>query len=144
MREARSRPRANAPLAVAALAALVVVAIGCSSPNRGRWRGTFEGGVAGTMEFTVNARGTKAAGKITGETRRGEKFDAEFDGSLDQGFLNARFSGSGQTSVGLPAGFRGELQGDLEQGKAEGSWKVELIQVRAHYQGKWAATQIEE
>ena len=136
MREARRRRRYR--LAVA----LGCSTLACSSPNRGRWQGTFEGGVDGTMEFTVNARGTKAGGRITGATRRGEKFEAKFEGSLNQGFLNARFEGSGQTGVGLPAGFRGELQGDLEQGEAAGSWKVDLIQVRAHYEGKWAATQV--
>jgi hypothetical protein len=124
--------------------ALVSIFAACSSPNRGRWQGTFEGGVDGTMEFTVNARGTKADGRITGATRRGEKFEAKFEGSLNQGFLNARFEGSGQTGVGLPAGFRGELQGDLAEGIAAGRWKVDLIQVRTHYEGKWAATQVAE
>jgi len=96
------------------------------------------------MEFTVNARGTKAEGKITGATRRGEKFEADFAGSLNQGFLNAKFEGSGQTGMGLPAGFRGQLQGDLAAGAAEGSWTVDLIQVRAHYEGTWTATQVED
>jgi hypothetical protein len=67
---------------------------------------------------------------------------AEFEGSLNQGFLNADFEGRAQTGVGLPAGFRGELQGDLEQGAANGAWKVELIQVRARYEGTWEATQV--
>jgi hypothetical protein len=115
--------------------------LACSSPNRGYWQGTFEGGVSGTMQFTVNARGTSAEGRITGATSRGEKFEAEFEGSLNQGFLNARFQGSSQTGVGLPAGFRGELQGDLADGEAAGSWKVDLIQVRTHYEGTWAASQ---
>jgi hypothetical protein len=137
MREARRRRRYW-------LAVGLALTLGCSSPNRGRWQGTFEGGVDGTMEFTVNARGTKASGRITGATRRGEKFEAKFEGSLNQGFLNAKFEGSGQTGVGLPAGFRGELQGDLEEGEAAGSWKVDLIQVRAHYEGTWAATQVAE
>ena len=96
------------------------------------------------MEFTVNARGTKADGKIVGATSRGEKFEAEFEGSLNQGFLNAKFEGSGQTGMGLPAGFRGALQGNLEGGEAAGSWTVDLIQVRAHYEGIWNATQVEE
>ena len=94
------------------------------------------------MEFTINARGTDAEGKISGATRGGEKFEAEFDGSLNQGFLNAAFEGSGQTGMGLPAGFRGTLQGDLAEGKAAGAWTVDLIQVRAHYEGTWAATQV--
>jgi hypothetical protein len=126
--------RAAALLLAAAVAA-------CSSPNRGRWRGTFEGGVSGQMEFTVNARGTHAEGTIEGGTQRGERFDATFEGSLNQGFLNARFEGSGQTGVGLPAGFRGQLQGTLEQGEGAGTWKVDLIQVRAHYEGGWSASQ---
>jgi hypothetical protein len=124
--------------------ALAATLAACSSPNRGRWQGTFEGGVDGTMEFTVNARGTRADGRITGATRRGEKFEAKFEGSLNQGFLNARLEGSSQTGIGLPAGFRGELQGDLAEGDAAGSWKVDLIQVRAHYEGQWAAKQVAE
>ena len=96
---------------------MLAATLACSSPNRGRWQGTFEGGVDGTMEFTVNARGTEAEGKITGATRRGEKFEADFEGSLNQGFLNADFEGSSQTGVGLPAGFRGKLQGDLARGQ---------------------------
>jgi hypothetical protein len=131
----RRRRRYWLTLAVAATLAA------CSSPNRGRWQGTFEGGVDGTMEFTVNARGTSAEGRITGATRRGETFEAEFEGSLNQGFLNARFEGSGQTGIGLPAGFRGSLQGDLADGDAAGSWKVDLLQVRTHYEGTWAAVQ---
>lgn len=130
-------------VALALLLACCLAALACSSPNRGRWRGTFEGGVAGDMEFTVNARGTEAEGKITGTTRNGEAFDAAFQGTLNQGFLNTRFEGSGQTGVGLPAGFRGELQGTLEQGAAEGTWNVDLIQVRGHYEGSWSATQVE-
>jgi hypothetical protein len=128
--------------AVAVAAAAVAATLACSSPNQGRWQGSFEGGVDGTMQFTVNARGTRAEGKITGATRRGEKFEAEFEGSLNQGFLNAKFEGSGQTGVGLPAGFRGALQGDLAEGRAAGTWTVDLIQVRAHYEGTWAATQV--
>ena len=99
MPEAARRRRCSLAVALA-----LVSALACSSPNRGRWQGTFEGGVDGTMEFTVNARGTEAAGRITGATRGGEKFEAKFEGSLNQGFLNARFEGSGQTGVGLPAG----------------------------------------
>jgi hypothetical protein len=96
------------------------------------------------MQFTVNSRGTRAEGDIVGATSNGEKFEAEFEGSLNQGFLNARFEGSGSTTVGLPAGFRGELQGDLENGAGKGTWKVDLTQVRAHYEGEWAATQVGE
>jgi hypothetical protein len=94
------------------------------------------------MEFTVNARGTEAEGRISGATRGGEKFEAQFEGSLNQGFLNAKFEGSSQTAMGLPAGFRGALQGDLSAGAAGGSWTVDLIQVRAHYEGTWRATQV--
>jgi hypothetical protein len=115
--------------------------MGCSSPNRGRWRGTFEGGVSGDMEFTVNTRGTRAKGSITGSTDRGQKFEASFAGSLNQGFLNADFEGSSQTGLGLPAGFRGNLQGTLEEGTGDGSWTVDLIQAPAHYEGRWSALQ---
>ena len=125
-----------------ALASLLAACVACSSPNQGRWRGSFDGGVTGDMEFTVNARGTRADGRITGATRRGEKFEASFEGSLNQGFLNARFEGSGETGIGLPARFEGSLQGDLEGGGAEGTWTVDLLQARAHYEGTWSATQV--
>jgi len=136
MADLRRRSAGAAALALAALAALA-----CSSPNRGRWSGTFDGGVSGDMEFTVDARGTRAEGRITGATRHGEAFEASFEGSLNQGFLNADFEGRSETGFGLPAGFRGSLQGTLEQGKGEGSWTVDLIQARAHYEGAWSATQ---
>lgn len=120
----------------------LIAALACSSPNRGRWQGSFEGGVSGTMDFTVNARGTRADGEITGATRGGEKFEASFEGSLNQGFLNADFEGSGQTGIGLPAGFTGNLQGDLDQGRGEGTWTVDLTQARVHYEGSWSASQV--
>jgi len=143
MVECRRARTVRQPRAVVIAVAWVFAAtVACSSPNQGRWQGAFEGGVDGTMEFTVNARGTEAEGKITGATRRGEKFEADFEGSLNQGFLNADFEGSSQTGVGLPAGFRGKLQGDLAEGKATGTWTVDLIQVRAHYEGAWTATQL--
>ncbi|HVR29347.1 MAG TPA: hypothetical protein VMS86_07400 [Thermoanaerobaculia bacterium] len=130
--------------ALALTTSLLAASLACSSPNRGRWRGTFEGGVSGDMEFTVNARGTTADGRITGATRRGETFEASFRGSLNQGFLNAKFEGRGQTGIGLPAAFEGSLQGDLEEGRSEGTWTVDLIQARAHYEGRWFATQVAE
>jgi hypothetical protein len=131
------------PRHIAWLALALVAASACSSPNQGRWQGTFQGGVSGTMEFDVNARGTRASGGIAGATARGEAFEASFEGSLRQGFLNADFEGSGQTGVGLPAGFRGNLQGDLADGGAEGTWIVDLTQARVHYEGTWAASQVE-
>jgi hypothetical protein len=126
-----------------AVALALAGSLACSSPNQGTWQGTFAGGVAGTMKFDVNARGTRASGEITGATSRGETFEASFEGSLNQGFLNADFEGSGQTGIGLPAGFRGNLQGDLDGGRAEGTWTVDLTQARVHYEGTWAATQLE-
>ena len=144
MHERLAAPRVGRAALAFAIGLTITAALGCSSPNRGRWQGTFAGGVDGTMEFTVNARGTEAEGKINGATRGGEKFEADFEGSLNQGFLNAEFEGSSQTSMGLPAGFRGVLQGDLAAGAAQGSWTVDLIQVRAHYEGTWTATQVEE
>ena len=146
MRERLAASRARVARAMCAVASGIAIAttFACSSPNRGRWQGTFAGGVDGTMEFTVNSRGTEAEGRISGATRRGEKFEADFEGSLNQNFLNAKFEGSSQTGMGLPAGFRGELQGDLAERAGEGSWTVDLIQVRAHYEGTWNATQVEE
>jgi len=48
--------------------ALLLVA-GCSSPNRGIWKGTFDGSVSGTVEFRINARGTSLIA-VTSAARR--------------------------------------------------------------------------
>ena len=89
------------------LVAVLLAIVSCSSPNRGWWRGSFEGDVAGIMEFSINSRGTRATGKVTGALSSGESFRAEFEGTLSQGYLHADLVGSSDTDIGLRAGFLG-------------------------------------
>ena len=125
-----------------ALAALGLVALtACSSPNRGTWQGTFEGGVRGEMVFEINTRGTAAEGDIEGTTGDGQSFKATFEGSLNVDYLKADFEGGSNVGLGLPDDFEGSLDGTLTVGRAEGKWQVEIIQTRTHFEGTWTATQ---
>lgn len=122
---------------------LAGLAIACSSPNRGRWEGSFEGGISGTMHFDVNTRGTRAEGRIVGTTSRGQDFRADFEGTLNHDYLRADFEGSGESGFGVAAGFRGELSGTLAQGRGEGKWRADLLRAGTHWEGRWRATQVE-
>jgi hypothetical protein len=122
------------------LLALALLAA-CSSPNRGWWGGTFEGGVSGDMRFSINTRGTKASGSIEGTTSDGQDFRATFEGSLNQDYLRADIEGSSSTGTGLPAAFAGEMKGTLGVGQGDGTWQVELVHLRAGYEGVWTALQ---
>ncbi len=132
--------RAGLPRGLLALFIFLVFAA-CSSPNRGWWQGSFEGDVAGTMELSINARGTKAKGEVTGRLSSGEGFRAEFEGTLNQGFLRAELTGSSETSVGLRAGFEGLITGDLAAGKGAGQWKADLKPAGRQLEGEWQASQ---
>lgn len=136
------RPReAHSRTTRACLLALLLLGFSaCSSPNRGWWRGSFEGDVTGTMEFSINSRGTRAKGKITGNLSTGESFRAEFEGTLNQGYLRTELVGSSDTEFGLRAGFEGSLSGDLDRGEADGNWRVQLRQVGRQLEGQWQAS----
>ena len=99
-----------------------------ASPLRGRWAGTFDGSVSGTVEFRIGVRGTSVSGTMTGQTSSGEPFSADLDGQVSGGYLQAGFTGSGR---GGPLGiqFRGTLEGPLDPaGRAEtsGTWRCAL------------------
>ena len=93
------------------------------------------------MEFSINSRGTRAQGKVTGTLSSGESFRAEFEGTLNQGYLRADLVGSSDTDFGLRAGFEGLISGDLDGGEADGNWRADLRQARSHLEGRWQATQ---
>jgi len=93
------------------------------------------------MELSINSRGTRAKGKVTGALSSGESFRAEFEGTLNQGYLRAKFEGSSETSLGLRAGFKGLITGDLENGVGAGSWNADLRQAGRRLEGQWQASQ---
>lgn len=127
---------------VGLLVCLLSAVVACSSPNRGWWRGSFEGDVTGTMEFSINSRGTRAEGQVTGTLSNGESFRAEFEGTLNRGYLQADLVGSSDTDLGLRAGFEGVISGRLEGGAAAGDWQADLRQARRHLEGRWQAAQL--
>lgn len=139
MPEPTTRPRWG--VAAATLAALL--ALSCASPNRGWWAGTFQGGVSGEMRFSINTRGTRATGEMEGTTRDGRPFQATLEGTLNQDFLRADIEGRSETGSILPAAFRGEMKGSIGTGKGNGTWQVELVQLRTRYEGSWEAKQEE-
>ena len=128
-------------MAPALAMALAPTLLACASPNRGTWRGTFTGGVSGTMEFTIDTRGTRAEGRIVGSTREGQAFEADFEGSLNVDYLKAEFTGSSDSDLGLRAGFEGTLDGTVAAGAADGRWNVTLRYAGTGYEGTWQATQ---
>ena len=93
----------------AMLAAALLAA--CSSPNRGKWSGTFDGSVAGTVDFTINARGTALEGKMEGATTDGAPFHATMKGTIRDNYFYANFEG--RTDTGLrPIPFTGFMKGE--------------------------------
>ncbi len=110
---------------VRTLLAALVFLVACSSPNRGVWRGSFEGTLSGTVEFRINARGSKLTGSLDGATSDGEPFSAKMTGKLNGADFYATFKGKGQTGL-LPVPFEGLMTGRLEQGEGQGDWQAEL------------------
>lgn len=125
------------------LLVFLVLALACSSPNRGRWSGTFDGSVSGTVEFDINARGTKVKGRMNGETVNGEPFRATLEGVLRQDFFRADFEGRAGGSLGLPVPFTGEMTGSLDLGVGRGEWNCTLWRGSGTLQGTWSVEQIE-
>ena len=124
------------------LAALgtAVLAVGCSSPNRGLWQGDFDGSVAGTVQFTINTRGTSLTGKMDGKTASGEDFHATMKGSLAGVDLVAEFEGSATTDF-RPVPFTGVMKGELRQGQAHGTWECTIRFTQTRMSGGWRVTQ---
>lgn len=138
----RSRPR-RSRRSVGLPIVLVVAAglLACSSPNRGYWSGSFDGSVSGIVEFTINARGTKIKGKMTGETSEGQPFHATLEGTLRQDFIKADFEGKSGNPYGLPIPFEGEMTGSLEGGIGAGDWSAQLWANSYDLFGTWSVEQ---
>lgn len=121
---------------------LVTLLGGCSSPNRGIWRGTFDGSVAGTVEFTINARGTKLEGEMTGSTRERQPFKAELTGKIKGDHFYAEFRGASRFGA-LPVAFEGFMRGTLKEGLGNGDWEVELAVSKQELRGSWQVEQVD-
>lgn len=123
------------------VASLLVVS--CSSPNRGVWRGTFEGSVSGEVEFRINSRGTRLEGTMVGDTKDGQPFRAEMEGKVNGDFFYATFKGASRVRA-LPVAFEGFLKGSLSAGQGEGDWECELALARTKLAGRWRVEQVTE
>jgi len=128
-------------LLLLALAASLVTLAGCSSPNRGQWKGDFDGSVAGTVEFTINTRGTSLSGKMDGKTASGEDFHATMKGTLAGVDLVAEFEGSATTDY-RPVPFTGVMRGELRAGQAHGSWECTIRFTQTPMSGSWRVSQV--
>ena len=138
---AAARPRPARRLGVLGLLGLLVLAAACRSPNRGVWQGTFDGSVRGTVEFRINARGTRLSGSMSGSTRDGQPFRAELDGKIQGDHFYATFEGASRAGA-LPVAFAGFLRGTLADGRGEGDWQCELAVTRQKLAGEWAVEQV--
>jgi hypothetical protein len=128
---------------LAAPALLLLVLIGCSSPNRGVWKGSFDGSVSGVVELRINARGTKATGTIDGTTSDGQPFKAEMTGTLTGEVIQTRFEGRAVAGGGIVpiALFQGTMTGRLgggdgAGGSGEGSWTA-VLRGGQRLAGRW-------
>ncbi len=121
--------------------AVAVLAQGCSSPNRGEWKGDFDGSVTGTVDFTINTRGTKLTGTMAGKTSGGQDFHATMEGTLAGVDLVAELEGSATTDY-RPVPFTGVMKGELLRGKAHGSWECTIRFTDQKMNGDWRVTQV--
>jgi hypothetical protein len=123
----------------ATIAALGLAAA-CSSPNRGVWSGTFDGSVTGTVEFTINARGTALEGRMEGATSDGSPFHAAMKGTIRDTYFYANFDG--RTDTGLrPIPFEGFMKGELGDGKGAGDWDAKIRFTQTAMNGTWSVQQ---
>jgi hypothetical protein len=119
---------------------LLLALAACSSPNRGTWSGTFDGSVAGTVDFTINARGKSLEGKMEGTTSDGSPFHAKMKGTIRETYFYATFDG--RTDTGLrPIPFEGFMKGELAAGKGSGEWDATIRFTSAKMNGTWNVTQ---
>ncbi len=125
----------------ASLLALVLLVAACQSPNRGSWAGTFDGSVAGTVEFRINARGTRLTGELSGETQDRQPFAAEMEGRLSGDRFYAKFAGKSRAGM-LPVAFEGLMEGELKAGHGEGEWSCELRFNQRRLKGHWRVEQV--
>jgi len=132
------RPRR--PAFIALLLAVPLVA-GCSSPNRGSWKGTFDGSVSGTVEFRINARGTSLTGKMEGTTESGAPFHAAMEGEIRGELFRADFEGKSDTDF-RPVPFNGAMRGRLGSGKGSGDWDARIRFTQEELRGSWSVAQV--
>lgn len=137
------RRRRAAPALVALLvASLAVLAAGCArSPNRGTWRGDFEGSLSGVVEFRIDSRGDDLTGAIEGQTAEGAPFTAEMEGRIEGEHFYATFEGTGRAEV-YRVPFTGFMRGRLGAGTAEGDWEAEVRARPGKLAGTWTVEQV--
>jgi hypothetical protein len=122
---------------------LVGLLAACGSPNRGTWKGTFDGSMSGTVEFRINSRGTSLSGTFNGATSSGQPFEAEMEGKINEPYFYATFEGTSRTEI-YPVPFEGFLRGELGSGKAGGEWETQIRTSPVKMRGAWTAAQVEE
>lgn len=119
------------------------VLLACSSPNRGVWKGSFDGSVSGTVEFRINSRGTKATGTIDGATSEGQAFKAEMEGTLDGEVIETKFEGRAVAGGVIPIVlFRGTMTGRLGDGNGDGRWTAVLERSGQRLSGRWTVDHV--
>lgn len=133
---------ARLPTAALLGALLLLAAGGCApSPNRGTWRGDFEGNLSGTVEFRIDARGSELTGSIEGKTSDGSPFTATMEGKLRGEHFYATFEGTGRSQL-YRVPFTGFMRGRLGDGRAEGDWEAELRGRGGTLAGAWSVEQV--
>lgn len=115
----------------------------CGSPNRGTWKGEFQGDLSGVVQFTINSRGTGLSGSIEGTTSGGQPFTAEMEGKIHDPYFYGTFKGKGRTDV-YPIPFEGLMRGELQSGSAKGDWEAQIRFNPAKMKGAWNARQEEK
>lgn len=125
----------------ASFVALLLVSSCAPSPNRGTWRGDFDGSLSGVVEFRIDARGGELTGSIEGETADGAPFTATMEGRIEGEHFYATFEGTGRARLyRLP--FEGFMRGRLGDGQAEGDWEANLRGRSGALRGVWAVEQV--
>jgi hypothetical protein len=145
-KSARKRVSTRPLTLVAAVAPLVLLVLlgasGCASPFRGDWSGTFDGTVTGTVSFEINTRGSALRGRMEGHTSDGQPFEAELEGNLAYGQVDASFRGTSQSDFGVPLIFEGQMRGQLEGDAGAGGWEATLLAARAPMAGTWTVARV--
>lgn len=113
----------------------------CRSPNRGVWKGTFEGSVAGVVEFRIDTRGTSLTGTMAGATRGGQPFQADLEGKVKGDYFYATFEGRGSAEL-RPVPFTGFMKGELGRGAGSGEWEATLRFTAQKLRGGWQVEQV--
>lgn len=133
------RPSRRAAAVASCLALLALAS--CRSPNRGVWRGTFDGSVSGTVEFRISTSGRSLDGTMDGKTRDGQPFHAEMEGKTRDRYFHATFEGTSRTEM-YPVKFEGFMTGELVEGHGTGDWECQLaLGASPKLKGTWSVDQ---